>query len=109
MEAKFIALSATGKEAEWIRDLLTNLHFRPRPTLSILMYCDGYSVKSIQLDIQWEVANIGLRHNYLRQLIENGTISIVYVKCCGNLADPLNKPLTRDLIRSTTRDKGLKP
>ncbi|KAJ9542942.1 hypothetical protein OSB04_029448 [Centaurea solstitialis] len=46
MEAKFIALSAAGKEAEWIRDLLTNLHFRPRPTPSILMYCDGKATLS---------------------------------------------------------------
>ena len=41
MEAEFIALAAAGKEAEWIRDLLTDLHFLPHPTPSIPMYCDS--------------------------------------------------------------------
>ena len=32
--------------------------------------------------------HIGLRHDYIRQLIEDGTISIVYVKSNNNLVDP---------------------
>ena len=111
MEAEFIALAAAGKEAEWIRDLLTDLHFWPRPTPSIPMYCDSEATLSKVYNAVYngKSRHIGLRHNYVRQLIENGTISIVYVKSCGNLADPLTKPLTRDLIGSTTRDMGLKP
>ena len=35
--------------------------------------------------------HIGLRHDYIRQLIESGTISIVYVRSNNNLADPLTK------------------
>ncbi|KAJ9536248.1 hypothetical protein OSB04_un000581 [Centaurea solstitialis] len=111
MEAEFIALAVAGKEAEWIRDLLTDLHFWPRPTPSIPMYCDSKATLSRVYNSIYNgnLRHLGLRHNYVRQLIENGTISIVYVKSCGNLADPLTKPLTRDLIGSTTRDMGLKP
>ncbi|KAJ9552974.1 hypothetical protein OSB04_017019 [Centaurea solstitialis] len=46
MEAEFIALAVAGKEAEWIIDLLTNLHFWPRPTPSIMMYCDSEATLS---------------------------------------------------------------
>ncbi|GJX43983.1 retrovirus-related pol polyprotein from transposon TNT 1-94 [Tanacetum coccineum] len=53
--------------------------------------------------------HLRLRHNYVRQLVENGTLSVVYVKSCRNLAYPLTKPLTRDLVSVTTRDMGLKP
>ncbi|KAJ9551062.1 hypothetical protein OSB04_015107 [Centaurea solstitialis] len=111
MEAEFIALAVAGKEAEWIRDLLTDLHFWSHPTPSIPMYCDSEATLSKVYNSMYngKSRHMGLRHNYVRQLIENGTISIVYVKSCGNLADPLTKPLTRDLIGSTTRDKGLKP
>ncbi|KAJ9561599.1 hypothetical protein OSB04_006759 [Centaurea solstitialis] len=56
-----------------------------------------------------ESRHIGLRHNYVRQLFENGTIKVVFVKSSKNLADPLTKPLTRDLFGTTTRDMGLKP
>ncbi|KAJ9541434.1 hypothetical protein OSB04_027940 [Centaurea solstitialis] len=111
MEAEFIALAAAGKETEWIRDLLTDLHFWPHPTPSIPMYCDSEAtlLKVYNSIYNGKSRHMGLRHNYVRQLTENGTISIVYVKSCRNLADPLTKPLTRDLIGSTTRDMGLKP
>ncbi|KAJ9565484.1 hypothetical protein OSB04_001450 [Centaurea solstitialis] len=111
MEAEFIALAVAYKEAEWIRDLLTDLHFWPRPTPSIPMYCDSEATLSRVYNSIYngKSRHLGLRHNYVRQLIENGTISIVYVKSCGNSADPLTKPLTRDLIGSTTKDMGLKP
>ncbi|KAJ9558417.1 hypothetical protein OSB04_013031 [Centaurea solstitialis] len=84
MEPEFIALAAVGKEAEWIRDLLTN-HFSPHPTPSIPMYCDSEATLSKVYNSMYngKLRHIGLRHNYVRQLIENGTISIVYVKSCG--------------------------
>ncbi|KAJ9557286.1 hypothetical protein OSB04_011900 [Centaurea solstitialis] len=77
----------------------------------IPMYCDSEAIPSKVYNSIYngKSRHIGLRHNYVRQLIENGTISIVFVKSCGNLADPLTKPLTRGLIGSTTRDLGMKP
>ncbi|KAJ9557194.1 hypothetical protein OSB04_011808 [Centaurea solstitialis] len=70
------------------------------------MYCDSEATPSKVYNSIYngKSPHIGLRHNYVRQLIENGTISIVYIKSYGNLADPLTKPLTRGLIGSTTRD-----
>ncbi|KAJ9538566.1 hypothetical protein OSB04_031299 [Centaurea solstitialis] len=111
MEAEFIALAAAGKEAEWIRDLLTDLHFWPHPTPSFPMYCDSEATLSKVYNSIYngKSRHIGLRQNFVRQLIEHGTLSIVYVKSCGKLAGPLTKPLTRELIGSTTRDMGLKP
>ncbi|KAJ9566572.1 hypothetical protein OSB04_002538 [Centaurea solstitialis] len=87
MEAEFISLAAAGKEAEWIRYLLTDLHFWPHPTPSIPMYCDSEATLS---KVYNSIYNGKSRH------IENGTLSIVYVKSCGNLADPLtNERLDR--------------
>ncbi|GJT53730.1 retrovirus-related pol polyprotein from transposon TNT 1-94, partial [Tanacetum coccineum] len=91
MEAEFIALAAAGKEAEWIRDF--------KAALSIA-YNSVYNGKSRHLRLQ---------RNYVRQLVENGTISVVYVKSCRNLADPLTKPLTRDLaIESSGQNRYTK-
>ena len=43
--------------------------------------------------------HISLRHEYVRQLITDGVITITYVRSCKNLADPFTKALTRDLVR----------
>ena len=53
--------------------------------------------------------HISLRHDYIRQLIEYGTISIVYVRSNSNLADPLTKVVSRDMIGLTSIGMRLKP
>ena len=42
--------------------------------------------------------HISLRHAYIRELVTNGTMTIVYVRSSKNLADPLTKPLARDVV-----------
>ncbi|KAJ9557005.1 hypothetical protein OSB04_011619 [Centaurea solstitialis] len=46
MEAEFIALAAAGKEAEWIRDLLSDIRLWDVPMPSIPMYCDSEATLS---------------------------------------------------------------
>ena len=77
---------------------------------SIPMYCDSEATLSKVYNAVYngKSRHIGLRHNYVRQLLESGTIKVVYVKTSKNLADPLTKPLTRDLVVNTARDMGLK-
>ena len=111
METVFIALAAAGKEAEWIRDLLLDIRLWDVPMPSIPMYCDSEATLSKVYNAVYngKSRHISLRHNYVRQLLESGTIKVVFVRSSKNLADPLTKPLTRDLVGTTTRDMGLKP
>jgi hypothetical protein len=53
--------------------------------------------------------HISLRHEYVRQLIEESVISIVYEKSSGNLTDPFTKGLSRDMVRVTSIGMRLKP
>ena len=50
-----------------------------------------------------------LRHNVVKHLLKDRTISIDYVKSEGNLVDPLTKPLGRNMILETLRGMRLKP
>ena len=51
--------------------------------------------------------HIGLRHAYVKQLMSDGIITIVYVRSCRNLVDPFTKGLPRDMIFGSIRDMGL--
>ncbi|GJZ85563.1 zinc finger, CCHC-type containing protein [Tanacetum coccineum] len=62
------ALSAAGKEAEWLRILI-----------SYSQICNGKS------------RHLGVRHSMIRELITNGVISIEFVRSQHNLADHLTK------------------
>ena len=41
MEAKCITLVATGKEAEWLRDLMMDIPFIANSMSTILIHCDS--------------------------------------------------------------------
>jgi hypothetical protein len=53
--------------------------------------------------------HIGLRHNYVRQLLTDRVITIDFVRSVQNLADPLTKGFARDLVWKTSKGVGLKP
>uniref|UniRef100_A0A2N9HDI0 CCHC-type domain-containing protein n=1 Tax=Fagus sylvatica TaxID=28930 RepID=A0A2N9HDI0_FAGSY len=100
MESEFIALASAGKEAEWLRNMLYDIELWPQPMSAISIYCDSQATmsKAYSKIYNGKSRHISLRHEYVRQLIEDGVISIVYVKSSGNLADPFTKGLSRDMI-----------
>ena len=52
---------------------------------------------------------ISLRHEYVKQLIIDDVINVIYVRTNKNLVDPLTKGLLRDLVKDTCSGKWLKP
>ena len=111
MESEFVALAAAGKEAKWLRNLLLDITLWPQPMPSISLRCDSQATMSRALNKAYneKSRHISLRHEYVRQLISDGIITITYVKSCNNLADPFTKGVLRDLVRSTSSSLGLKP
>ena len=111
MESEFIALAAAGKEAEWLRNLLLDIKLWPQPMSSISLYCDSEATLSRAYNKVYngKSRHISLRHEYVKQLITDGVISIVYVRSNKNLADPLTKGLAKDLVKDTSSGMGLKP
>ncbi|KAG5527251.1 hypothetical protein RHGRI_028223 [Rhododendron griersonianum] len=110
MESEFIALAAAGKEAEWIRNLLLDIKLWPNPMPPISIHCDSEATLSRAYSSTYngKSRHISLRHDFVRQLIRDGVITIIYVRSSKNLADPFTKALSRELVWSTTREMGLK-
>ena len=111
MESEFIALAAAGKEAEWLRNMLLDIKLWPKPMPAISLRCDSQAIMSRAYSNVYngKSRHISLRHEYVRQLINDGIITIVYVRSSDNLADPLTKAMTREMVRSTSVGMGLKP
>ena len=111
MESEFIALAATGKEAEWLRNMLLDIELWPQPIPAILVYCNIEATlgKAYSKIYNGKSRHIGLIHDYIRQLIEAITISIVYVKLNNNLANPLTKVVSQDMVGVTSIGMALNP
>jgi len=111
MESEFVALEMASSEAEWLKTFLVNIPLGMKPNPFVSRHCDCQSAIAIAKNKTYNGKNrhIQLRHNLVKQLLKRETISIDYVKSERNMADPLAKPLRRNIILETLRGMGLKP
>ena len=72
---------------------------------TVLLHCDSQATLARAYS---GVYNGKSKHISVKQLIQYEIISISFVRSSGNLANSFTKPLTRDLVRTTTRGMGLK-
>jgi hypothetical protein len=111
MESEFIALDLAGQEADWLRSLLADIPFWGKPTPPVSMLCDSMAAIGVAKNKVYngKRRHLRIRHSAVRQLIENGVLTMEYVKSERNLADPLTKGLNRKMVHDTSRGMGLKP
>ena len=111
MESEFIALDKAGEEAEWLRNFLEDIPCWSKPVSAICIHCDNQSAicRAQNKMYNGKSRHIRRRHNTIKQLLENGIISIDYIQSKKNLADPLTKGLPRDQVNCLSRGMGLKP
>ena len=91
--------------------MLLDIELWPQPISVISVYCDSKATlgRAYSKMYNGKSRQIGLRHDYIRQLIESGTILIVYVMSNNNLADPFTKVVSRDMVGVTFIGMRLKP
>lgn len=75
-----------------------------------LVFCDSADTMSRAYNkiYNGKSRHISLRHAYVRQLIEEGVITITFVKSCENLVDPFTKALLREVVMKTLDAMGMK-
>ena len=71
MESKSITLVAMGKKVKWLRILLLDIELWPRPMPTISLNYDSQATMSREFIKVYngKSRHIGLRHEYIRQLI----------------------------------------
>ncbi|KAD4586333.1 hypothetical protein E3N88_23934 [Mikania micrantha] len=106
-----IALDKAGEEAEWLRKLVENVPGWPKPMLTVCIHCDCQSAIGRAQSAMYigKSRHIRRRHNTIRQLLSMGVVSIDYVRSKDNVADPLTKGLSRELVHKSSRGMRLKP
>jgi len=83
----------------------------PQPISSISLHCNSQITmsKAFSKVYDGKTKHISLRHEYIRELISDMIITIVYVRSCNNLANPFTKCLSKDLVRSIIVSMSLRP
>ncbi|GJW37483.1 hypothetical protein Tco_0060403 [Tanacetum coccineum] len=110
MESEFMALAATGKEAEWLRNLILEIPLWSKPIEPIYILCESVTTlaKAYSQMYNGKSRHLGVWHSMIHELITNGVVSIEFVRSERNLADHLTKGFARDLVSKSVEGMSLK-
>lgn len=77
---------------------------------NVLIYCDSQTnlARAYNKVYNGKSRHICLGHSLVRKLIKDEIILLTYICSSYNLANPFTKPLTKDLVKTTSRGMRLK-
>ncbi|GJW61056.1 hypothetical protein Tco_0110391 [Tanacetum coccineum] len=105
-EAEYIALSGCCAQILWMRSQLTDygLVFNKIP-----LYCDNKSVIALCCNnVQHSRSkHIDIRHNFIKEKVENGVVELYFVRTEYQLADIFTKPLARERLEFLIKKLGM--
>lgn len=102
-----MALSSATQEAIWLKQFGAELDEDWNKTVNI--YCDNQSAVKIAESDNYRPRSkhIDVRHHYLKERIQDGTISIQRIPTNEMVADNLTKGVTKDKHSFCTKSMGL--
>ena len=109
MEAEYVACSATVQEAIWLRRFLRHLGSSPHGDEAVLIYSDSTSALAYAKDPKYhgKSKHIDIRHHYIRDMVAQGEVVLRHISSGSMVADPLTKPIARDVFVSHFSSMGL--
>ena len=110
MEAEYMACSTTVQEAVWLRRFLRCLGFSPHGDEPVLIYSDSTSTLAYAKDPKYheKSKHIDIQHHYIRDMVTQGEVVLRHISSGSMVADPLTKPIARDVFISHVGSMGLR-
>ena len=96
-EVEYVAMSATAKEAIWLKRLLSDFPLKNDLSSGMLIWADSDSgIKLAQNEsINNRNKHIDITYHFIREVVSRGEIALKYVPTSEMVADMLTKPLGR--------------
>lgn len=106
-ESEYKALSDSCKEGLWLRNLLSELHLRPRSSIPLHVDNEGAEALAKNPSHHVRTKHIDTRHHFIRDCVKRDLITIYHVPTGDMLADMLTKPLPRVLLERHQQAFGI--
>ena len=110
MEAEFVACSAAVQEAVWLRRFYEDLDVVTDATQPVTLYCDNQAAIAYTKDPRYHCKSKHkeTKYNFVKDIVAQKEIKIQYISTQQMVADPLTKPVTRDVYAIHSRSLGLR-
>ena len=102
-----MAATYAAKEALWLRSLISQLFDTTlEPTT---LFSDNQSAIALTKDHQFHARtkHIDIRFHFIRWIVENGSLCLVYCPTNNMVADALTKALPSPKVKHFTKELGL--
>jgi hypothetical protein len=106
-EAEYMALTDTLKEVLWLKQLLAELGFGQSGPVTIFEDNAGCIKLSKNPIILSRSKHIDIRHHFIRDYVELGTIKVVHKAGTEVTADALTKGLSREVFQKHTKSMNV--
>jgi transposase InsO family protein len=106
-EAEYVAATHASKEAIWLRRFLFELF--PLDASPTTLYCDNQAAIKLAIDDNYHARtkHIDIRYHFIRQVIADGTITLIYCPTDEMAADFLTKALPKWKVQTHACTLGL--
>jgi hypothetical protein len=106
-EAEYVAATHCAKQVIWHRSLLNEAEI-PLPSTSTI-FSDNQAAVSIahHPEHHARTKHINIAYHFLRDLVQNGTLNLVYINTEYNLADIFTKSLPKAVHQDLTYEIGI--
>ena len=106
-EAEYVATTHAAKEAIWLRRLIFKLFMLP--TSPTTLYCDNQAAIKLANDDNYHARtkHIDIRYHFIRQVVADGVIMLIYCPTDDMAADFLTKPLPKWKVSTHACTLGL--
>jgi hypothetical protein len=98
-EAEYVGLCNAGKEAVWIQNLLQQVGRQgyAGDTQATVLYGDNQGALRLVANLEFHARSkhIDVQYHYIRELVENGTVKLEYIRTAEMAVDCLTKPLKK--------------
>lgn len=106
-EAEYVAASFAAQELIWLRRLLQELGFEQR--MATILFEDNMGAIEVSRNPRFHgrMKHIDIRHHFLRDAVEAGTLQLKYCQTDCQLADIMTKGLSRDKFEKLQRQLSI--
>ena len=107
-EEEYKAIVVTASEAIWLRQVLDGMGLDQEDATNL--YCDNQSTIKLAKNPVFHATtkHIEVHHHFIRDLIQNGDIKLLYKPTEDQIADIFTKPLARDKFQKFRDGIGVK-
>ncbi|KAE8909416.1 Retrovirus-related Pol polyprotein from transposon TNT 1-94 [Phytophthora fragariae] len=107
-EAEYMALSLCVQEVLWTRAMLTDMGTLQRNATTIWEDNQGAIALAQNAGYHARTKHVDIRHHFIRENVERGTVKVEYVDTKNQLADILTKALGTKTLKFLRDGNGIK-